>query len=274
MFKIFNTNKRKFSTVTLVALLLQILYPTTAMALTGGPSQPEFESFEPAGATEMVNLATGDFVYNIPLMDVDGYPLNIAYHGGVSMDQESSWTGLGWNLNVGSIGRGLRGIPDDFNGGGNDRIIETIKLKDNKTWGIGVGGGVEVVGFDILSLGLTAGIGVGYNNYKGLDLSLDFGVTGGVTASGMAGGASGGGSANAGLGLKISNQSGADFSMCAGLGIQGGVSAGAFGVGGSIGVNRSAVVNSRQGLVSDVISGSAGVGVSVYGVGIGKTTER
>jgi hypothetical protein len=76
-----------------VLLLAEALLPVAAFALTGGPSQPEFSSFTPASTSEMVDPFSGDFTYNIPLMDVDGFPLNLAYRSGVSMDQEASWVG-------------------------------------------------------------------------------------------------------------------------------------------------------------------------------------
>ena len=70
----------------LLALLifLEVAYPTGAYALTGGPSQPEVQSFEPIGTSDMVDMFSGDFNYNLPLMDVEGYPINIAYHSGVN----------------------------------------------------------------------------------------------------------------------------------------------------------------------------------------------
>src|SRR5690242_20627189 len=40
----------------------------------GGPSQPEMSSFKSVGTNNLVNLFTGDFSYNIPLLDVGGYP--------------------------------------------------------------------------------------------------------------------------------------------------------------------------------------------------------
>src|ERR1043165_897515 len=82
-------------------MLWEIVCPTVAYALTGGPSQPEVESFEPVGTSDMVDLFSGDFNYNIPLLDIDGYPVNISYHSGITMDQEASWVGLGWNINPG-----------------------------------------------------------------------------------------------------------------------------------------------------------------------------
>ena len=51
-------------------MLYQIIFPAAVFALTGGPSQPETESFSPIDASNSVDLFTGDFNYNIPLLDV------------------------------------------------------------------------------------------------------------------------------------------------------------------------------------------------------------
>ena len=87
---------------------------------TTGPTQPEAAGFQAVSADNLVNLYTGNFNYNIPLMVVPGpdggYPINLFYSGNVSMDQAASWVGLGWNLNCGAIQRNLRGLPDDFRG--------------------------------------------------------------------------------------------------------------------------------------------------------------
>ncbi len=81
-----------------IMILLETFQPMQIYALTGGPSQPEFEAFTPIGTSDMVDLASGDFNYNIPIMDVGGYPLNLAYNSGATMDQEASWVGLGLSL--------------------------------------------------------------------------------------------------------------------------------------------------------------------------------
>ena len=77
-------------------------FPASLMALTSGPTQPEFSGFEPVGTTQMVDLFSGDFTYNIPLFELPGpdggYPFNLAYHSGITMDQEASWVGLGWEF--------------------------------------------------------------------------------------------------------------------------------------------------------------------------------
>src|ERR1041384_6317778 len=124
--------------VMLCVMAYELVLPSTkALALTGGPSQPEVQSFEPVGTTEMVDLFTGDFNYNIPLLDVEGYPINIAYHSGITTDQEASWVGLGWNINPGVINRNMRGIPDDFAG---ESVTKEMYIKPNKTWGVAING--------------------------------------------------------------------------------------------------------------------------------------
>src|SRR5690606_3988891 len=112
------------------------------LKIAGGPTQPEVQSFTPASADNMVDPFTGDFSYNIPLLDVDGYPINLAYSAGITMEQEASWVGLGWNINPGTINRHMRGIPDDFDG--TEIMVEETKQKANTTYGVNVGVNYEV----------------------------------------------------------------------------------------------------------------------------------
>ncbi|MEW4923128.1 hypothetical protein [Algibacter sp. 2305UL17-15] len=156
-----------------IQLILTSIHPSNLFALTGGPSQPEFNSFTPIGTSDMVNLSTGDFNYNIPIMDVGGYPLNLAYNSGITMDQEASWVGLGWNLNVGQIARNVRGIPDDFNG---DEIRYENDMRDNVTVGTNLRLQPGFFGEDIpLDIGL--GLGIEYNNYEGISFKPSFGIS-------------------------------------------------------------------------------------------------
>ncbi|MEO0778615.1 MAG: hypothetical protein AAF146_18760, partial [Bacteroidota bacterium] len=110
----------KALTTTLLLPLVLSLIPQSLWAITSGPAQEEFASFEPAQTTEMVNLYTGDSTYNIPLLNIPGpnggYPINLFYNSGIRPNDAGSWVGLGWNLNIGAINRQLRGLPDDFNG--------------------------------------------------------------------------------------------------------------------------------------------------------------
>lgn len=79
-----NKLTRPTSIFLLIVFVFETIAPNVTWALTGGPSQPEVQSFEPIGTTEMVDLFSGDFNYNIPIMDIDGYPINLAYHSGVT----------------------------------------------------------------------------------------------------------------------------------------------------------------------------------------------
>lgn len=167
---------RKISFFMAAIFLLQMIQPTGLMALTGGPSQPEVQSFEPIGTTQLVDPFSGDFTYNIPLIDVGGYPINLSYHSGVSMDQEASWVGLGWNINPGNISRNMRGIPDDF-GHGADIIKKQFNVKENITYGGKMGAGLEILGKDgLLNLGYSLGVNV--NNYNGVSVeqSINAGI--------------------------------------------------------------------------------------------------
>jgi len=137
----------------------------------GGPAQPEMSSFRSVGADNMVNLFTGDFSYNIPLLDVGGYPVNLFYSAGASMDQEATWVGLGWNLNPGTISRNMRGLPDDYDGVA-DSVKKVQSMKPDVTVGVSGAWGKEVIGLASTS----ASGGVFYNNRRGI--GVEAGVAG------------------------------------------------------------------------------------------------
>lgn len=99
----------------------EIFFPTMVFALTSGPSSPEFSSFEPVATTDMVDPFSGDFTYNLPVLNIPGadgggYAMSLSYHSGTSAEEEASWVGHGWTLNAGAINRGKVGYPDEFKG--------------------------------------------------------------------------------------------------------------------------------------------------------------
>ena len=158
----------------LCSFACQMVAPLQSYALTSGPAQPETEGFMPVDATNMVSPFTGDFSYNIPLMEIGGYPINLGYQSGVTMEQEATWTGLGWNVNIGSITRQMRGVPDEF---WEDEITKEFNMKDNFTVGANVGVSGEAFGFDVgggAQVGLSMGVDISYNNYKGFNLGTSF----------------------------------------------------------------------------------------------------
>ena len=145
-------------------ILLPLIVQPEAHAITGGPAQPEFTTFTPIGASDMVNLFTGDFSYNIPLMDVGGYPINLSYSSGIGMEQQASSVGLGWTLNAGGvITRNMRGIPDDFNG--DDEIVNTTSLRPDFSVGASLSKEIEILGGEIPA---TVSNSLFYNSYKGI----------------------------------------------------------------------------------------------------------
>lgn len=169
----------------------------------GGPTQPESQAFQSVSSANMVDLFTGDFSYSIPLIDVGGYPLALGYSSGISMDQEASWCGLGWNINPGSIMRNVRGVPDDFNG--EETINRTASVKPNKTMGVTAGAAFELGGFP---MDLSANLGLFHNTYRG------WGLEAGINPSINVGAASFG-KLTAGLSLTANSQEG--FSPSASL---------------------------------------------------------
>ncbi len=199
--------RRSLALIVLSAFLSQILLPSFSLAMGGGPTQPEFDQFSPMADPDMVDPFTGNVKYNIPLLEIGGYPVNLAYQGGSGMEDEASWVGLGWNVNVGAINRVLRGLPDDYKG---DQIVKEYKRKPNETWGINAGAKLQIAGFDepdnasvpdTVAINLSFGLGIFKNSYTGYGLSID--VNPSISA-----GFGGGGSMTAGLGLSFNSQEG------------------------------------------------------------------
>lgn len=181
----------------------------------GGPSSPEASSFKAVGSDNLVNLFTGDFSYSVPLLDVGGYPVNLFYSGGITMEQEASWVGLGWNINPGSVSRNMRGVPDDFNG--QDELIQGQNVKPNRTWGGEIGIDVELIGIKKpkISLGTNLSLGFSHNNYLGP--ALEIGTSASITLATFENlkfekSAVNDLNLTAGVGMKLNSRSGLTFS--------------------------------------------------------------
>ena len=195
------------ASILLLVFLADIFSPLRLLAITSGPSQPEMATFTPAGTTELVDPFTGDFSYNIPLMDVEGYPINIAYNSGVTMEQEASWVGLGWNLNVGTINRSVRGLPDDFKG---DQISSKTNMKDLKITKVGGGFSTEIFGTET-GFDFQVGKNLSFinNSYKGFGIERGFSMGPKLNIGGF--------SANAQKGVKLNSHDGASTSSSLGI---------------------------------------------------------
>lgn len=216
-------NNRFSSGQSSIAWLLLLIFSWSifqpCLVYAGGPTQPESNAFTPIGVSDMVDPFTGDFTYNIPLMDVEGYPINIAYNSGVSMDQEATWVGLGWNLSAGSITRGLRGLPDDFNG---DVVTKVTSTKPVINVGVDFGLKPEIIGFaipgtensgqsDTGSISISFNASLTYNNYTGYGTSISVGPSFGLAKAN-------GSELTAGFSLSGSSENGASFAPSVSLG--------------------------------------------------------
>lgn len=206
----------------------------------GGPTQPEMSGFKSVGSDNMVSPFTGDFSYNIPLLDVGGYPINMFYSSGIAMDQESSWLGLGWNINPGTITRNMRGLPDDFDG--SDEIVKTQSFRDDISIGLTTGAGIKLAGFPLV--GLDASWGLSWNNKLGL--AAEAGINAALSMSAKNGSLKTA-MLTVGAGLNASSRNGASVSPS--ISIQKELSKGESGtLNGTIGVGFN--YSSRQGLSS------------------------
>jgi len=247
--------KKRIAQVMLLIMLFEICAPLHSFALTGGPAQPEFQSFTPIGSNDMVDLFTGNFGYNIPLMEIDGYPITLGYANVDNADQESSWVGLGWNINLGEVNRVVRGLPDDLK---NETIERRVHLKNQVDGRVDLGINLEVFGFKMKKLKKLMGKlskkakrSGGINFYYGRNNY--YGQYGGI---GVGAGASmnmGRHGLSAGLNMDFSSNKGGN------IGVSGGYAYSKVNekkLMQRMGLNYSRGFNTRQGYSSPVISGN------------------
>lgn len=194
-------NKKKIKLIRFVSLflvwniLLETIAPTLAFALTAGPNAPEFNEFQPVVTTDMVDLFSGGFKYNLPVVQIPGpdgggYALSLSYQAGSSQEEEASWVGYGWTLNPGSINRNTRGFPDDYNGA---NVINYNKVRP--VWSVT---NTDYATVNITSKKLDASFNntytfnnyLGFNKSSGISIGYKFASVGvdwnaeGVTVSG------------------------------------------------------------------------------------------
>jgi hypothetical protein len=256
---------RYFGVFMTLNILIEVISPTVALALTNGSTQPEFIGFEPANSSEMVDLFTGDFKYNIPLMDVDGYPLNLSYHAGPNMEGEASWVGLGWSMNPGVMNRMVKGLPDDFKG---ESVASNTHIKPHISMGVGVqysawfGANLDYSNVGVGGkIGADGAIVLSYNNYKGYGLEVEMDAHLSLTAkAGVASISTGGG-----VGMSLSSQDGGELSY----NYSGGVGVGFL----SANLNKGGSINTRTGAATKTYGGdvavSAQIGKASVSIGVG-----
>lgn len=264
----------------LVLLFLTVFLMTNyGIAQGTGPSSPEAQGFEPVDATDMVNLATGDLSYVLPLMTVGGYPINLSYHAGITPDLDASWVGLGWYLNPGAINRDVTGTPDDWKRGVGINFTsywdtETyygvtldVGFCNNAQVGVGMnwGAGKGVSGSVSASVGpkmgevFNASVGVSADTRGNVNASASVGVSVGSYGAGASVGysLSQGRFLGAGIGAGVKTGDHGFAGVGASFGFDGGFSIGA-GFGGTYGQNYSGDKQASGGVGMGAASFSSG----------------
>ena len=157
-------------------LIILIQIPFLLFSQIQGPTQPEFTNFSSVNNQELVNENTGDLNYSIPLLNIPGqngfgYTINLSYNSNFGPDDEASWVGWGWGLNMGSITRGKNGFPDDFN----DAVVVYYNKKpSNISINLGVNVNPELMSIEP---DLSANLNLHYNNQNGFAVSYGAGIS-------------------------------------------------------------------------------------------------
>lgn len=273
---------KSFAVFFILEIIGNVFWPSISYALTAGPTAPEATSFEPVDTTDMVNLATGDLAYNIPLLEVPGpsggYPLSLSYHAGIMPNEEASWVGLGWTLNPGAINRNVNGFADDhFNAGNVDRFF--WKGGETHTLEVGVTLGISGVA------GVSAGLSFSQDTYQGFGVGFSvggsIGIGGNDSPFGVGGslGVDGYGNPYASAGLNVGLNSSESSAVKLGLSIGGSTnfrSVSGYAAGGaSVGYNKSgessgAIQAGSASLLGASISTGKGVGASISAGGVSR----
>lgn len=143
--------------------LTVISFLTVYSSFAQGPTSPEAVGFEPVDVTDMVNLSNGNLTYVLPLLDVEGFPINLSYHAGISPNLEASWVGLGWYLNPGAINRATNGTPDDWKSGVGIHFTSYSETTTYYSITAGVG---------LFSNAVSVGVGAHWGGGQGLSGSI------------------------------------------------------------------------------------------------------
>ncbi|CAM1365462.1 conserved hypothetical protein [Tenacibaculum sediminilitoris] len=247
-------NKQTRRTIAIFFLLnfLSTLFPYNGLyANNNGPNAPEASGFEPVNATDMVNLSSGDMAYVLPLLEVDGFPITLSYHAGIPMEMEASWTGLGWNINTGSIARGVVATPDDWKNG--RRLNITYLHGTTKSYSVDVGVGI----------GKAASVGVGLSWGPNKSLSGSVSASIGIVSvsadtNGRVGASLSASTLTKSLGFKGAFDKISEEALSSGVGF-----------GGSLSVSNKGGFSATAGLSSQSKGLSTSMGVSISGQGIG-----
>ncbi len=127
------TRDRLYVVCVILGFSFQCLFSLSNQALSQVPSEMWYNSVAVPPSPNAASLgkycevpvdkSTGVPNINIPLIDLNeggiDLSISVSYHaGGIRVQDEATFVGLGWSLNAGGvITRTMRGLPDDMNNG-------------------------------------------------------------------------------------------------------------------------------------------------------------
>lgn len=165
----FSKKQRFIAAFLMLSIINQVIFPSVAMALTGGPSAVDFAGFSSVENTGLINESSGHFNYSIPILEIDGYSMALSYNSHKTVETESSWVG-DWSLSPGQLSRNKVGYADDFN---NVVVEKYNKARANHTVGLMYSKGLEFFSTELTN-NAALNVGVRYNNYKGFSFVKGF----------------------------------------------------------------------------------------------------
>ncbi|MFH1506366.1 MAG: hypothetical protein ABIE94_05270, partial [archaeon] len=110
--------KAIFSILISITLVLILAYGVSSESFESAPEASSFSEVGQGGSSGY----TGEMAFSTPIMSVPGrgslsFPISLSYSSGISLDQEASFVGLGFNLGAGAITRNTINLPDDYSNG-------------------------------------------------------------------------------------------------------------------------------------------------------------
>ncbi|NQV08975.1 hypothetical protein HQ529_03940 [Candidatus Woesearchaeota archaeon] len=115
----------KFSAMFVMMVVMILVFPQAVN------SNVESYQFSDYSQFVSVDMYKGDVGANIPLFSVPGrggldFPISLSYQTGIKLDQQASWVGLGWSINIPGVTRIVNGYPDDYKGNSVNINIPTV----------------------------------------------------------------------------------------------------------------------------------------------------
>ncbi|MBL7974935.1 MAG: hypothetical protein JNJ85_08485, partial [Candidatus Kapabacteria bacterium] len=177
-YKVWSHTKMRAYSVKFVSCLLVCIFSleflTPVYVYCAGSSTQGEHTASPNQSNNMVNPFDGSFSYSIPILTVPGpngsdFPVTLTYNSKyIKPENDATWVGFGWSLDVGAINREQIGIADDMSG---EPIMYTTKTKPNITVALRYPLNLSE-SFDFKSSpgGWNADFTLRYNNQRGYDL--------------------------------------------------------------------------------------------------------